>query len=374
MPRSLVRSSSIGLALLLTMLLLGSPGCGCGSDDIYAVAPKVERDLVECPPIDIVFLLDTSGSMDDEAVALCSAIGQVEDDLEARGADVARVSLFGITEDANEIDSDNPEAFSCLASHVAETYGTNVPGSPPPAVAFLQDNESWSAATAIVAGEHPWIPGTIRLIVPISDEGPFDGDPCDDPGDDRTSIEHSIDVSVANDVIVSPITGTGSSACVVSLAVALAQGTGGTAFSSIDPATELANFVEQLVENACRGDGSSSCEDEQLRVFDDSDALDDQFDVFVDGQFLFRTPIGGGATNPCINDIPPGRHTLRIEFVQDVDDPDGLDPDQNGTYGIVLLGGVIFVDGPGVETDVTASGDLFPQGALHDYTIDVEID
>lgn len=363
------RGVLLSTALLATALGVGGTGCGCGSDELPGpVAPA--RDLVECLPVDIVFLMDTSSSMDDEATALCDAIGTVQADLSARGANVARVSLFGITEDANEIDSDNPGAFSCLASHVAKTYGTAVPGSPPPAVAFLQDNESWSAASAIVAGEHPWVPGALRLIVPISDEGPFDGDPCDDPGDDRISIEHCIDVAIANEVIVSPITGTGSSACVVALAVELAQGTGGTAFSSIDPANELATFVEQLVENACRGDRVATCEGEQLRVFDDSSELDDQFDVFVDGEFLFRTPIGGGATNPCINDIPSGRHTLRIVFVQDVDDPGGLDPDQDGTYGVVLLNGFQFAKGPGVESAVTASGDLFPQGDFHEYTID----
>ena len=152
---------------------------------------------------------------------------------------------------------------------------------------------------------------------------------------------------------------------------ALAEGTGGTAFLSIDPATQMATFIAHLVENACRGTEVDTCRGEQLRVFDDSDALDDQFDVFVDGELLFRTPIGGGAGIPCINSIPSGGHDLRIVFVQDVDDPDGLDPDQNGTYGIVLLGGIEFVSGPGVETDVTASEELFPQGSAHDYVIDV---
>ena len=125
------------------------------------------------------------------------------------------------------------------------------------------------------------------------------------------------------------------------------------------------------IENACRGTDDASCPDEQLHVFDDSSALDDQFDVFVDGEFLFRTPVGAGESNPCINTIPSGRHTLRIEFVQDIDDPAGQDPDEDGTYGIVLINGVTFVSGPGIQTDVTADGDLFPQGAAAEYEIDV---
>ena len=367
MHRSRTRAPTLLLALLPLAVLLGPTGCGCGSDDLVRVAGG--GDLSPCPPIDIVFLMDTSGSMEDEAAALCGAIGQVEADLAARGARVANVTVLGLTQAAG--DTDDPAAFACLPNHVAAVYGTAVPGSPPPAVSVLADDEDWGPATAIVAAFHPWVPDALRLVVPISDEGPFDGDPCDDPGDDRDSLEVAIQIANANNVIVSPIAATGSDACTVNLGVALAQGTGGTAFLSIDPAREIAIFVTQLIENACRGTDVETCRGEQLRVFDDSDALDDQFDVFVDDELLFRTPIGGGAGIPCINSIPSGEHVLRIVFVQDVDDPGGLDPDQNGTYGIVLLSGLTFLSGPGVETDRTASEDLFPQGAAHEYVIQV---
>lgn len=366
MARTNVRNAILVLILVALPLTTAGTGCGCGSDNLYSGGVQ---DLVQCPPIDIVFLMDTSGSMEDEAAALCTAIEGVERELLRRGARVAAITLLGITETA--ADTDDPEAYACITRHVAETYGTAVPGTPPPALALLEDDEDWGPATAIVAANHPWAPGALRLIVPISDEGPFDGDPCDDPGDDRDIIQHAILVADANQVVVSPIAGTGSDACTVNLGIALAQGTGGTAFRSLDPANEIATFVLQLIENACRGTDVGTCRGELLRVFDDSSELDDQFDVFLDDAFLFRTPLGAGETAPCINDLPSGEHVLRVEFVLDQDDPGGNDPNEDGTYGIVLIGGVTFVSGPGVETAVTASGDLFPQGAAHEYVIDV---
>ena len=109
---------------------------------------------------------------------------------------------------------------------------------------------------------------------------------------------------------------------------------------------------------------------EQIAVFDDSDVLDDQFDVFVDGRLVFRTPVGGGAVNDtCLAGFGPGVHSLRIVFVQDIDDPAGTDPDENGTYGIVLSNGVVFQDGPGVTSPTTATEDLFPPGAADVYSI-----
>lgn len=367
MQKTGTRVATLSVVLLALPVLVAGGGCGCGDD--LVPTPFGVRDLVECPPIDIVFLMDTSGSMEDEAAALCAAIRNVETELLRRGAEVANVTLLGITETAE--DTSDPVAFGCITAHVAETYGTAVPGSPPPAIAVLEDDEDWGPATAVVAANHPWVPGALRLIVPISDEGPYDGDPCDDPGDDRDIITHAIDVATTNNVIVSPIAGTGSDACVVNLGIVLAQGTGGTAFRSIDPANEIAGFVVQLIENACRGTGRATCPNEQLRVFDDDNDLDDVFDVFLDGQLLFRTPAPGGSSAPCINDLPSGRHTLRIVFVSDEDDPGGQNPSDSGNYGIVLVNGVTFVDGPGVTGPVTADGELFPPGTFDEYVIDV---
>ena len=202
-----------------------------------------------CPTLEAVFVMDTSTSMNDEASALCSNITNVVAQLLARGIDVAP-ALLGI--------NNNPTgAYGCLTDNVINLLGTSVPGSPPPGVEILGDcpggnevaQEDWGRATAVVAGRYEWLSNSVRVIIPLSDEGPWCGDPVTTV--DQDSIDHAINVSLANGVIVSPITGTGSSASVVSLAQRIATATGGTHFSSSVPAEDVASGIEQLLLEAC---------------------------------------------------------------------------------------------------------------------------
>ena len=356
----------LGARLLAAVFLALLIGCGSGSTGTLLPAPPYGA-VEGCAPVDIVFVMDVSGSMFDEAQALCRAIDEVEARLRARGAPLAGVTVLGITEGPNW---ESRLVFPCLTGSVADAYGIAVPGSPPPQVATIQGREDWGPATAIVAARHAWADGAVRVVVPVSDEGPRGGEPCDAAGDDGASIEHAIQIARANGVVVSPIAGTGSDACVFGLQRYLARQTGGRAFISQQPEQDMTRFLLSLIEGAC-DDVQVPCDGtEQLAVFDDSDVLDDQFDVFVDGQLVFRTPVGGGAVNDtCLAGFGPGRHTLRIVFVQDIDDPEGTDPDQNGTYGVLLSNGVTFEDGPGVVTATSATADLFPPGAADEYEI-----
>ncbi len=203
-----------------------------------------------CPPVDLVFMMDTSGSMDNEAEALCLRFQEVLDSLAAQAIAV-NPTLLGITADGDD-DSD----FPCLTDNVRDLLGAEVPGSSS-CGSFLGEEDSseadeeWGPGTAIVADRFPWTPGAVRLIVPISDEGPCAGDDCFDPGSDRDAITNAIAIASANGVIVSPITGAGSSACVITLAQALAAGTGGTAFESTDPNADLPGGIRDIVLQAC---------------------------------------------------------------------------------------------------------------------------
>lgn len=57
-------------------LLLGSSGCDDGT---------AKSLFLICPVLDLVFVMDTSGSMEDEADALCDSVAGIQDDLEAEG-------------------------------------------------------------------------------------------------------------------------------------------------------------------------------------------------------------------------------------------------------------------------------------------------
>jgi hypothetical protein len=200
--------------------------------------------------------MDTSGSMKDEAAALCSGIGQVVNALEGQGVTLS-ATVLGITETPGGI-------FSCLSGNVVTLLGGTVPGGPTSCVfpGATSAFESWGPATAIVAQRFPWTAGATRMIIPISDEGPCNGsrpDGCNDPGDDRESIANAIAVAGQNAVIVSPITGTGSDGCVTTLAGDLAAGTGGRTFQTQDPGMDLVDAIVDLILEHC--DTDDSCDD-----------------------------------------------------------------------------------------------------------------
>ncbi|UCG33323.1 MAG: hypothetical protein JSU68_01585, partial [Phycisphaerales bacterium] len=199
-------------------------------------------DCITCPALDVVFVMDTSGTISDEAEILCARIDSVIAKLALAGIDF-NATIWGITQTPGG-------AFSCLTDTVANALGTDVPGNPPCCPSIVSE-EDWALATAIVAEGFGWLPGAIRVVVPLGDEGPLDGDPCEDPGGDRDAITHAIDVARANGVLVTPITGDGSSPCVVALAEALATETGGDIFRSTEPAADVADAIENAVVEIC---------------------------------------------------------------------------------------------------------------------------
>jgi hypothetical protein len=158
-------------------------------------------------------------------------------------------------------------AYDCLEDHVVNLLGTDVPGNPPEELATLGDcpggnevcSEDWGRATAVVAGLYPWQPDgeSLRLIVPLADEGPWCGDPVTELDD--ASIDHAISVALDAGVVVSPITGSGSSGAVVALAQQIADATGGQWFSSSEASVDIAAGIVQVVLDACIA--ASDCND-----------------------------------------------------------------------------------------------------------------
>ncbi len=217
---------------------------------------SVPDECPSCPDLDLVFVFDTSKSMDDEAAALCSATGAIESALAASGVAVQQ-TVLGIWS--------VPANYPCLSG----TLGDAVPGAPPAETAVLGDcpggvespTEDWGRATAIVAGLHPWTDGAVRVVVPLTDEGPWCGDPVTDPGVDRLSVEHAVTVAQAHGVKVSPVVGSGASGQVLTMAQTLAAPTGGTTQTPKNAAV-LADAIIALATAACQtitdcdGDGA----------------------------------------------------------------------------------------------------------------------
>ncbi|MBX3355248.1 MAG: hypothetical protein KF724_06080 [Phycisphaeraceae bacterium] len=231
-------------ALLQTADSPGTPNPFCGCSCEYPNGS-----------IEVVFVMDTSTSMADEAAALCAAIPQVIKALEASGTRV-EATVLGITETPGG-------DFGCLTSNVAALLGPAVPDANGNTIGQLTHPESWGDAAAIVAKRFPWQPGFVRLVVTISDEAPFEGDavppaPACDLAD-LASVQNAIAVANVSSTVVSTLVGTGAQPCVAQLAALLASGTGGGTAETTLPASQLADIIANFLLDAASSYGCSSC-------------------------------------------------------------------------------------------------------------------
>lgn len=212
----------------------------------------------QCPGIDIVFVFDTSQTLMDEANTICSNISTILNAVQSMLDNPAfpedipvTVTIYGITEDV-----------PCGSGNVRDVFGPEVPGGG--ACPDLDgcgteasNRESWGPATAIIASEFPWQAPTdaIRLIIPVSDEGPCCG------GDeqiyacglsDAGSIDNACAIANSNGVVVSPFIGTlaeGAPMCILEFAQELADCTGGSSYTTVDLAELPDDLVDLIVEN-----------------------------------------------------------------------------------------------------------------------------
>jgi len=206
--------------------VLEFPKGGGSNSDAKVTLPKgykvcnVQFDMSREPPTtvkyDFVFIIDTSGSMDNEWGTLCDdVIDPLVADIQGAGVDL-EVTIYGLG-----------SKKSCATE--------SIPGH----------SESWGPGTEDRAINHPWRPDANRIIFPISDEGPDGGDPVSDPGSDRDSIEDAITACKVNEVTVYGLWGDGSSTAVINLMKELSTRTGGEAyyFGSADEVAEIIKGV-----------------------------------------------------------------------------------------------------------------------------------
>lgn len=196
--------------------------------------------------VDVVFVMDTSGSMDDEFAVLCNEIPAVVRNLENRSVKV-NYTVLGIT-----------ETRDCATRSVAaETPGLTV-----------DHQEDWGPAIRDISGAWAWKPGYIRLIVPMSDEGPQDGNPCEDPGPDRDVVNQAILAAQSNHVRVAPILGTiedpAHAACTHEMFKALVHGFGTLYTETKGTSEDLADFLFLIIGGVADdqdGDGIPDADD-----------------------------------------------------------------------------------------------------------------
>lgn len=173
------------------------------------------------PKVDLVSVIDTSGSMDAELQELPKIMTDIQTQLVLRGVDAKQVNYS-------------------LATNLGGVYTPLYKGIFNGAEITIT-SEDWAPATAWVAQSYPWRENAVRIIVPVSDENCYQGDGQD--ANDVKSLNEAIAISNANSATVFGLWGEPTSTSVKQEHTDLSTQTGGQAFSY----TEASKIVDAVV-------------------------------------------------------------------------------------------------------------------------------
>ncbi len=174
------------LAFVFSCLLLG-PGIGGASTIVGGDASSMEAadDI-----LDIIFIIDTSGSMSDDIASIASVAETAITDLECPDCDVyVRARFMGITTASGTVFNETviSQSWSGSVDH--------------------QEDNGWAAAAAASALSGTWwvndagiAQDYYRAVVTIGDEGTNNGQPVDQTDWDAAYAANQ--AAIANDVIL----------------------------------------------------------------------------------------------------------------------------------------------------------------------------
>jgi hypothetical protein len=209
---------------------------------------------------EVLFLMDTSGSMSDEFSALCGKINDIVQGLQNKGINL-EYKILGITQQRN-----------CTNGTVKNSVSNPT----------VNHSEDWGPAVEDVANQYPWKSGYARIAMPMSDEGAENGDRWD--AADDTAIDRAKNAAKNNSVGVIPVVCSGYNQNILQGATELAENCWGSVFISTDPAGDLVDGIINAIN----------------QIFDPvSDKLDAQ--IFVDDAWASANVCG--SINKIAGDI-----------------------------------------------------------------------
>jgi len=272
-----------------------------------------------CPGVEIIFIVDTSNTS--QAGAICDVIDQVTNNIRGSGIDL-RTRVLRILGTADPV-------FPCVTGSVCGLLDHPPivgPWSCPP----IGNQKDWGMATAGIASNYRWADGVVRMIVPIFREGPRNGDPCNDPGDDADIITQATTAALANQVIVSAIALDGAGACARGLAINLTSATGGVAADLATAAQLVPASIASTVQLRCapRFDCNENGIPDECEVDSDGDGVIDACDG-CPADSTKTDPGVCGCGKPDIDSDGDGVMDC-VDNCPDVSNPDQADSDNDG--------------------------------------------
>lgn len=189
--------------------------------------------------LNLVFVIDNGAAMTDHAEAFCKKLPDILTGFSNLGMQLQH-KVFDITPARNG----GPQ--SACATAVVQT---NWP-------AGLDHSSDWGQAVAAIAANYAWRDGYTRVVVPVTNVGPENGNPTADPGPDRDAIQGAIAAAVDAAAAVSPLMMPPADSinffANMTLAGDLAAATGGEVMQWIDPALDVALAVQDVqAEHGC---------------------------------------------------------------------------------------------------------------------------
>jgi hypothetical protein len=206
--------------------------------------------------VDLVVVIDTSGSMNDEATDLSNAAAAAIAAAQQSCPSDLRVAWFGIEGTWTGTNFNQSYRAYLNGLGIANTDIVGTPG----------DQEDGAAAVMDLSDHFDWRTGAARLIFYLGDEALEGGDPQD--ADDVTAANAAISTAQGKGVKVFTYLGTPDSGTLNTTTVSeyarLATSTGGQAF--VGPATNLGGFQGVLQQIICAGNVGACQEVEEPKI------------------------------------------------------------------------------------------------------------
>jgi len=179
---------------------------------------------------EIIFAMDTSGSMSDEFDVLCNRITEIINGVANAGINIGS-HIYGIRYNRN-----------CTENTVYNVVVNN--GATP----TVNHSEDWGPAIVDLSEHYSWPSGHVRIVIPMSDESAQNGGSWDSA--DEQAANDAIDAAVNNSVLIIPVLCSGYNQGMLTAAQRMAQTTHGRYFTSTSPVNDLVDGIVNAIKDA----------------------------------------------------------------------------------------------------------------------------